>query len=138
MPTSPSPITAAPPAPSTTDPANFDALGDVLLSWIATNMVPEHNAAATVTYNNALEAAASATDATAARDAAIAASGAEMWSAGASYADGEAAISPTNYRAYRRKTPGGIDATDPASSALWEPMSITRLGASGLEYWDGV
>ncbi len=138
MPTSPTPIDALPtPVPSSTDPANFDTRADALLTALPT-AVDQINDAASNVYANAVETAASAVEAVAARDAAIAASGADMWSAATSYATGEAVISPTNYLAYRRKSPGGVDATDPsASSALWEPMSITRLGAYGLEYWDG-
>lgn len=136
MPTSPSPITALPTPPSSTDPANFDTRGDALLGALPA-LVTETNAAGTVTYNNAVEAAASAATANAARDAAIAVAGATMWNAATNYATGTAAISPINYKVYIRKSPGGVNATDPSASSLWEPQELTRVTSGVLEHWDG-
>jgi hypothetical protein len=136
MPTSPSPITALPTPPSSTDPANFDARGDALLGALPA-LVTETNAAGTVTYANAVEAAASATAAAAARDAAIVVADAAMWAAGTNYATGTAAISPITYKTYIRKSPGGVNATDPSASALWEPQTLTRVTSGVLEHWDG-
>lgn len=137
MPTSPSPIDPLSTPPSTTDQANFDTRGDEFLGDLPT-MATQMNAAATVTYNNAVEAAASATTANAARDAAIAVADAAMWSAATNYPTGTAAISPTNYRTYIRKSPGGVNATDPsAAPTLWEIQNPTRVTAGVIEHWNG-
>lgn len=137
MPTTPSPIDPLPTPPSSTDPANFDPEGDAFLSALPT-MATQMNAAATVTHANAVEAAASATTANAARDAAIEVANAAMWSAATNYPTGTAAISPVNYRTYIRKSPGGVNATDPsAAPTLWEIQNPTRVTAGVIEHWNG-
>lgn len=60
MPTAPTPITALPAAPSTSDPSTFSAKADALLGALVTPFVGEANAVATNAYNNAVEAAAAA------------------------------------------------------------------------------
>ena len=70
MPTSPTPITALPTAPSRADPANFATRADSFLGALST-FRSEANALATNAYNNAVEADA---DATAAASSASAAS----------------------------------------------------------------
>ncbi|RAK68828.1 hypothetical protein [Phenylobacterium kunshanense] len=62
MPTAPTPIAALPtPVPTTADPANFDTRADALLEAMP-DMVTEMNSVADVTYDNAVEAAASAAE----------------------------------------------------------------------------
>jgi hypothetical protein len=62
VPTAPTPIAALPtPVPTTADPANFDTRADALLEAFP-DMVTEMNSVADTTYDNAVEAAASATE----------------------------------------------------------------------------
>lgn len=74
MATSPTPITPLPtPVPQRSDPANFAARGDALLTALP-GLVAETNAAGVLTYNNTVEAANSANNATLAAASAIDAS----------------------------------------------------------------
>lgn len=134
--TSPVPITPLPPAPSSADPGNFDSEGDALLGALPL-LVAEVNAAADVTYDNALAAEGAALSSEAALEAAVALSGADMWDAATSYATGDAAISPATYQTYRRITPGGVDATDPSASALWALVGDVTEFSSPSENVDG-
>lgn len=59
MPTNPTPITALPTAPSRADPANFAPRADAFLGQLGTYGT-QINALGSVTYTNAVEAAASA------------------------------------------------------------------------------
>jgi hypothetical protein len=59
MPTSPTPITTLPTAPSRADPANFATRADAFLGQLPT-FGTQANAVASVTYTNAVEALASA------------------------------------------------------------------------------
>lgn len=93
--------------PSTDDTLNFDPRADALLGALPT-LVAQENALATVNYNNALDAQASATTATNAAGSAAAsalaaqtAAGAPLWVSGGSYVTPNAALSPNNYRVYR-------------------------------------
>lgn len=63
MPTSPTPITALSDPPSTGDPVNFDERADNLFDQLHDLTVDEVNALGAVTYDNAVEAEASATKA---------------------------------------------------------------------------
>lgn len=66
MATSPTPITPLPtPVPQRSDPANFAARGDALMTALPA-LVTETNAAGVVTYNNAVEASSAASTATSA------------------------------------------------------------------------
>jgi hypothetical protein len=66
MPTSPTPITTLPTAPSPADPANFATRADAFLGQLPT-FGTQANALGSVTYINAVEAAASANAAAADR-----------------------------------------------------------------------
>jgi hypothetical protein len=66
MPTSPTPITTLPTAPSRADPANFATRADAFLGQLPT-FGTQANAVGSVTYTNAVEAAASANAAAADR-----------------------------------------------------------------------
>jgi hypothetical protein len=47
-----------------------------------------------------------------------------MWNAATNYGVGVAAISPTNFRTYRRKV-AGTSSTDPAADATnWAPVTV--------------
>lgn len=63
MPTEPTPIAALPAHPSITE-ADFAEKADAFVAALAEDFVPKANALATNTYNNAVEAAGSATTAT--------------------------------------------------------------------------
>jgi hypothetical protein len=140
MPTSPIPIDPIPtPVPTTTDPANFDGNADTLLSALPSR-VDQMNAIAVVAYDNAVEAEASALAAAdsvvlceQAVEVANQVAGASMWNAATNYAPGDPAVSPTNMATYRRNAPGGVDATDPASSALWTVIGAVPVFASQAE-----
>ena len=123
----PTPITPLPtPVPQRSDPANFAARGDALMTALPV-LVTETNAAGVVTYNNAVEAALSATNAltsasnasiqanAAAQSAATAAAtaGAAQWVSGTTYTVGNVVWSPVNFLSYRRKIAGG-GTTDPS------------------------
>jgi hypothetical protein len=66
MPTSPTPITTLPTAPSRADPANFATRADAFLGQLPT-FGTQANSVGSVTYTNAVEAAASANAAAADR-----------------------------------------------------------------------
>ena len=64
MPTSPTPITTAPDVPDRGDRSTFAGRAEAWNDYIKDDFVPELNTLADVTYDNAVEAAASATTAT--------------------------------------------------------------------------
>jgi hypothetical protein len=111
--------------PSTADRPNYGANGRALWSWEVSQLVPGMNALAAVTHSNALEAQESASTA-------AAVVGALMWNAATNYATGTAAISPTDMQTYRRRSPGGVNATDPASApSLWAEVGEKRVAKAG-------
>jgi len=138
------PITTVPAAPSlptppsTTSPADFDIRADTFLSALAGSYTTDMTAIANATYNNAVSAYDSASNAGAAEaaaaghssDAAAYAalaqsfSGATQWNAATNYATGDVVWSPTDGQLYRRQAPGGVDATDPVSApSKWYALS---------------
>lgn len=121
--TAPTPITALPTAPSTASPSNFDALADAFIAALAT-LRTETNAISTVNYNNAVDAFNNAASAAVNAALAVAAGAAPLWVSGTTYTVGQAVISPTNLRAFRRKV-GGAGTTDPVSDTTnWQAVSI--------------
>lgn len=127
----PVPVPAAgQPLPDPTDLSTWAVRMGEMHRWERLDAAPGINALATASYENALDAEASA-------EAAAASVGAAMWAADTNYATGAAARSPINYRVYIRKSPGGVNATDPSLSALWEPSIVTRVTSGVLEHWDG-
>lgn len=130
MPTSPTPIDAAPAVPTSTDPeSTFDAMFEAFMAWMKNNAQPGMNGAASVTYANAVEATTAAALASAQAAAALATINATMWVSGTSYAYGVAAWSPANGRTYRRKLPGGISTTDPSEdpAGWWDVASFALV-----------
>lgn len=126
----PVPIPAAgQPIPDPTDMSTWAVRMGEMHRWERVDAIPGVNTQSEAAYQNALDAKASA-------EAAVAVAGATMWSAATNYATGAAVKSPTTYKVYIRKSPGGVDATDPASSALWEPQHLTRVTSGALEFWD--
>lgn len=127
MSTSPTPIGSAPAVPVSTDPeTTFDTMFEAFLAWLKATGVPGINAAAEVTYNNAVEAAASAVTSTAQSQAAVAAVNAVKWVPG-SYAEGACAWSPTNGRTYRAKaafTSSADPVLDPSN--WWDIASFSQ------------
>lgn len=122
---------AGQPLPDPTDMSTWAVRMGEMHRWERLDARPGFNALAEASYQNALDAAASA-------EAAQAAAGAAIWSAPTNYATGVAVKSPITYRTYVRKSPGGTNATDPsAAPTLWEPLSVTRVNGSMLEFWDG-
>lgn len=130
MATSPATITPLTNAPSTSSPSDFDARADALLGVGLPLLVTEVNAANIVTYNNAVEAKASA-DAAAVS---ATATGATRWISGTSYALFTIVYSPLNYQAYRKITATGATTTDPSLDATnWvsvSPISVSTAAAT--------
>lgn len=116
------------PVPQRGDPVNFAPRGDLFLAALP-DYQAELDAIGEAAYDNAVSAQESAVsalaDATAAEASALAAqyaqqqaaqyAGAAQWSAPTNYPTGTTAWSPTSGLTYRRKAPGGVDATDPAA-----------------------
>ena len=138
--TAPTLITALPVPPSTASPADFDSKADAFLGGLPT-LRTEVNNISTVNYNNALDAATSATAAatqasvaTAQASAAsisasnaAASAGAAQWVSGTTYAIGAAAWSPITFSVYRRLT-AGAGTTDPSADATnWGAMAVGVL-----------
>ena len=123
--------TAPTPTPDFTgdlpDPADRDTFTERGLSWWnyeRFTAFPGMNNLAANAYENAVAAES------AAGTAAILA-GATMWNPATSYATGAAAISPTTLQTYRRESPGGVDATDPALSSAWTILNGDAIKKSG-------
>ena len=126
MASAPTPLDAAPAVPTSTDPeATFDGMFEAFLAWLKNQAQPGLNGLASVTYANALEAAAAATTATAQAQAAVAAVGAPVWAAG-SYTLGQVVWSPGNGRTYRARTThtGSTDPKD-APTNWWDVASFS-------------
>lgn len=123
MPTSPPTITAPPSAPSRTSPSTFATLADAWVAWLESEAA-DIGTAATDTYNNAVEAAASAT----AAQAAAASVDAALWVSGTTYAIGDIRKSPITYFAYRRLT-SGAGTTDPSADATNWALAVAAAPA---------
>lgn len=128
MPTSPSPITALDgiTPPSRNDPTNFRARGDATLGAFPA-LITQLLAAAVATYNNAVEALASA-------EAATASANAPLWVSGTTYVLGAVAWSPTTRFVYRRIV-AGAGVTDPSADAtnwaLANPAQLVVVSVAG-------
>jgi hypothetical protein len=112
-------ITPLPDPPTRQDPTNFNARADEFLSALESPFVPELNAFRLEMLeigDSSSEAAAAAATAKAAADAAQFTADALMWNAATAYVLGENAISPTDFKTYRRKV-AGTSATDPSADA---------------------
>lgn len=112
------------PNPDPTDKQTYGPRGRARWLYEEDTLRPGLNALADSAYQNAQVAESAAA-------AAASVIGAAMWAAGTSYATGATAISPTDYQTYRREAPGGVNATDPAASALWTEIGETRVKKSG-------
>ncbi len=121
-------ITKLPPAPQRTDPANFPAKGDAMMSALDP-MVTQINAAIdglNTVEAEIVKAQEAATSATAAAGVAQSVAGATLWVSGRTYAPGTAAISLVNFQTYRKRTASSSTTTDPANDSVnW------RIIASG-------
>jgi hypothetical protein len=110
--------------PDAADPDTFTERGLAWWNHERFTAFPGMNNLGANAYANALAAEASA-------DTAAALAGATMWVAATSYATGAAVISPINGQTYRRKSPGGVDATDPSASANWWLLGGTAIQKAG-------
>lgn len=147
--TAPTPVDAAPAAPSRQSPTTFAARADAWVAW-QEGAVAKFNALGSNAYDNAVDcwgnavaAQGSATAATASKIAAaasasdaIAAVGAPAWASGTAYALGAAVYSSATRLVYRRIV-AGAGTTDPSvDAANWAPSSaanalalqMTKLG----------
>lgn len=138
---SPSNITALPPAPSITDPSNFDAKAEAILNAWPTN-ISETNALGTNVYNNAVDAYSSAVDAANSAEAAQASantaqafSTATAWVSGYTYIVGDTRYSLLDLQVYRRTTPGSGTVDPKLDYANWTlAVKYTSLHAISLFY----
>jgi hypothetical protein len=110
--------------PDAADPDTFTERGLAWWNHERFTAFPGMNNLAANAYVNAVAAEQSA-------DTAAALAGAAMWNAATNYATGVAAISPTNMQTYRRNSPGGVNATDPALSGLWTLLGGTAIQKAG-------
>lgn len=110
--------------PDPSDPTTYGTRGRAFWAWEVGPLYSGMNALGTATYTNAVAAAEAAESATMT-------AGALMWNAATNYTTGQGAISPTDMQTYRRNSPGGVDATDPASSANWTLVGDRFLKKSG-------
>lgn len=129
MPTAPTLPTAPGTAPDPADRATFNTRAYAWTTWEKDHQVPEMGALGTNVYNNAVEAAAAASTASAAATTAASAAGATLHSAATNYPQYGAAISPSTFQTYRRKT-AGTSATDPAL----DPSNWSAISAGALRY----
>lgn len=130
--TVPTPVTAGPPVPDSSDPTTtFDVMFEAFNLWLKNQAQPEISALGASAYANALEANASAASAALAQynaelSAANAASsaGAAMWVTG-TYALGAATWSPANRLVYRKITASSSTSTDPSADATnWALVGV--------------
>ena len=117
------------PVPQRSDPANFPARADAVMTALPT-FVTEANALQ-VDVNNKQSLAAnsqaaalqSELNAQASASAAAASSAATVWVSGTTYTAGQVRFSPTDYRSYRRRT-NGAGTTDPVADIVnWQLIS---------------
>ena len=128
MPTSPTPITALPTAPSRADPANFATRADAFLGAMPT-FGTQTNGVGSVTYTNAVESAASAAAAQADRvlaDAAAATVTAQSPAANAAAAAASAAAAAVSA--------GQAQAVSPDSPVRFNTRQITANLTIGSAY----
>lgn len=123
MPTSPPTISTPPEAPARTSPSTFPTKADAWVAWLESE-AEDIGTCATDTYNNAVEAAASAT----AAQAAAASVDATLWVSGTTYATGDIRKSPVTYFAYRRLT-NGAGTTDPSADATNWALAVAAAPA---------
>ena len=144
MPTSPTPITSLPTAPSRADPANFATRADAFLGALGT-FGTQTNALGSTTYNNAVEAATSATTAgTSASNAATSASNAAASATAAAGSATAAANSATSaaasYDAFDDRYLGS-KAADPSvdndGNALLTGALYWNTSANEMRVWNG-
>lgn len=132
------PITQIPtPVPSRADPANFAVRADAFLGALPTFVTEANQLATDVTNAESSTLAARNTAVSSASAAQTSASlagafaGAQPWVSG-SYATGVAVYSPSNFRIYRRKSPGGSATTDPANDATnWQLVNSVFSADNG-------
>jgi hypothetical protein len=144
MPTSPTPITSLPTAPSRADPANFATRADAFLGALGA-FGTQTNALGSTTYNNAVEAATSATTAgTSASNAATSASNAAASATAAAGSATAAANSATSaaasYDAFDDRYLGS-KAADPSvdndGNALLTGALYWNTSANEMRVWNG-
>lgn len=115
MPTSPTPITTLPPAPSENSPETFSTVATTFVAALPV-FKTQIDDAGVVTYDNAIEATAGAAVVTSS-------SIIVKWVSGTTYVEGDMRWSPTDWQTYRRKT-NGAGTTDPsADSTNWVLLS---------------
>jgi hypothetical protein len=144
MPTSPTPITSLPTAPSRADPANFATRADAFLGALGT-FGTQTNALGSTTYNNAVDSADSATAAgTSAGNAATSASNAAASATAAAGSATAAANSATSaaasYDAFDDRYLGS-KASDPSvdndGNALLTGALYWNTSANEMRVWNG-
>lgn len=130
------------PVPQRDNPTNFATRADAFLAALP-DYQTELDAIGDAAYDNAVDAQTNATAAAASAAAADAAkvaaqyaqqqaaqyAGAAMWVAATNYATGATVWSPTSGLTYRRKAPGGVDATDPANDTAGTKWTIALAAA---------
>jgi hypothetical protein len=141
--------TAPSPAPTSTDPASFDARADAfhsffpnwlnvlfpaVLQWIkdrANGVLDAANAAASSAQAATASAAQAATSATTAATIA----GADRWVSGQVYAQGDAVWSPLTLLTYRKKTAGSSSgSTDPSADTVnWGVVGGGDVSLAGTQ-----
>lgn len=151
MPTTPPPITPAPPAPIRHEKATFSDRVDDFVTWLVA-VVAQFAALALNVFNNAKEAfdsavaaanwaglasgsaadsATSATNAYQSVIAAAAAANASPWASGTTYQQFTCAVSKVNFKVYRKTTSSATNsggATDPANDpANWQATGLTSM-----------
>jgi hypothetical protein len=155
--TAPTPITTPPTAPTRSSPSTFATRADAWLAWEEA-AVAEFDLAASDTYDNAVDALASATAAQGSADdaadsvaaalaseqaaassasAAATSAGAALWVSGNNYAVGDARRSPANAYVYRCTATATGRTTDPSTdTGYWAlaaaslPVQVTVTGTT--------
>lgn len=123
--------------PSTSDPTNFDARADALLTALPT-LQSQINTTADQTYGNALDAFTSASQASTSAAAASAsasesslsaisassAGNAAKWTAGTSFGEGTCCWSPVDFQTYRKITEGTSTTGEPTvTPGTWRSLA---------------